>query len=795
MMVSVIDAPKLVWGAADWTAVVAGIAVALLVLLVVGYWRAGSTPAVRLLAGAVKTLAILLLALCLLEPLFSGQRARPGANQFAVLADNSQSMTLKDAGKTRGEQLKTLAGKPSPWLAQLGRDFDLRQYSFDTQLHNVDGFDSLAFDGRSSDIGGSLDRLLRRYQGRPLAGVLLFTDGSATDAAAAERLIARASATGAKVPPIYPVVVGADNAAGDVSVERVAVTQTNFEDAPVTLTAHLGQVGQRGQTLVAELLDEQDKPVERQTIRVVKDGEPLALRFRVRPTSPGLSFYKVRVAAEGQPGQFEKPETSAEATLANNTRVVAVDRKHGPYRILYVGGRPNWEFKFLNRALTADDQVQLIGLLRLAKREPKFTFLGNKGDGANPLFKGFENKDRETSERHDQPVLMRVNTLDQDELKAGFPKDPEELYKYHAIVIDDLEAEFFSQDQMQLLKDFVRQRGGGLLMLGGQETFKNGRYDKTPIGDLLPVYADQVQDFPPDTKHRLALTREGWLEPWIRLRADEVSERQRLEQMPSFEVVNPVRGIKPGATILASVVTEAGVTVPALVEQHFGRGRTAALLIGDFWRWHMRRPVDTESDMEKAWRQTIRWLVAEVPTRVEIAVQPRRDSEDAEDALIITTTVRDPAYAPLDNAAVTIKVTGPDNKPVDLRAEPSKDPGRYAATYVPRPPGAYRAEVIAKAPDGSDIGRTQTGWTSDPAAEEFRVLKPDVELLNRLAKATGGEVVKADNLERFVATLPTRHADITEPYVRPLWHQSWVFLLAIACLAFEWGLRRIKGLP
>src|SRR5688572_1741182 len=113
-LAQMIDAPKLVWGAADWTALAAGITVGLLVLLVIGYWRAGSTPAVRLLAGAVKTLAILLLALCLLEPLFSGQRARPGANQFAVLADNSQSMTLKDAGKTRGEQLKTLAGKPSP---------------------------------------------------------------------------------------------------------------------------------------------------------------------------------------------------------------------------------------------------------------------------------------------------------------------------------------------------------------------------------------------------------------------------------------------------------------------------------------------------------------------------------------------------------------------------------------------------------------------------------------------------------------------------------------------------------
>ena len=52
-----------------------------------------------------------------------------------------------------------------------------------------------------------------------------------------------------------------------------------------------------------------------------------------------------------------------------------------------------------------------------------------------------------------------------------------------------------------------------------------------------------------------------------------------------------------------------------------------------------------------------------------------------------------------------------------------------------------------------------------------------------------------ERCEPFVATLPTRHAQITEPHIRPVWHQPWVFLLAIACLAGEWGLRRWKGMP
>ena len=800
-----IDAPKLVWGAADWAAVAAAAAAICLVLLLAGYWRAGATRPVRLIAGALKALGVVILALILLEPLFSGTRARPGANQFVVLADNSQSMTLKDrdADKSRGEELKSLAPKSASWLAQLGRDFDLRQFAFDAQLKSVDSFEALAFDGRSSDLGASLERLVRRYHGRPLAGVLLLTDGSATDAESVERLVSKTAAAAAKagaqrIPPIYPVMVGRDSPPLDVSLERVAVSQTNFEDAPVTLTAQITTSGHKGQTLVAELLDESGKAVDRQKVKVDTDGTPVAARFQVRPHQPGVSFYRVRVAAEGRLKQFDNPAGADEATLANNTRMVAVDRGKGPYRVLYVAGRPNWEYKFLKRAVREDDQVKFAALMRIARREPKFNFIGRAGEEANPLFRGFDPPNKDQVEQYDQPVIVPL-TEDEAEgqaLRAGFPKKPEDLYKYHAVILDDVEAEFFTQDQMQLLKDFVRQRGGGLLMLGGQESFKNGRFDRTAIGELLPVYVDQVPPIPTGAKHRMTLTREGWLESWIRLRPEEDAERKRLEAMPAFHTLNPIRGIKPGATVLARATSDAGTAVPALVEQRFGHGRVAALLIGDLWRWSLRRPEGAPTDLEKAWRQTIRWLVAEVPQRVDVTVAPRQAVDEPEGSLTISTQVRDPAYAPLDNAAVTVRVTGPDGKSVEIRAEPAeRQPGRYEAVYVPRQPGAYRAHVAALAPDASEVGKTDTGWTSDPAAEEFHQLQPNAQLLERIAKATGGQVVPAADLEKFVASLPTRQAEITEPYIRPLWHQSWVFLLAILCLCAEWGIRRWKGLP
>ena len=38
------------------------------------------------------------------------------------------------------------------------------------------------------------------------------------------------------------------------------------------------------------------------------------------------------------------------------------------------------------------------------------------------------------------------------------------------------------------MRNFVSQRGGGLLMLGGPDSFADGKYDRTPVGELLPVY-------------------------------------------------------------------------------------------------------------------------------------------------------------------------------------------------------------------------------------------------------------------------------------------------------------------
>ncbi|HEY3394500.1 MAG TPA: FixH family protein [Lacipirellulaceae bacterium] len=776
------SASSLVWGSPTWSWVALALAGLGAVALVWSYWRTSATPAVKLTCATLKILGLAGLALCLLEPLLSSTRARRGANMFAIVADNSQSMNVHDQGEagSRGEAVHGLLNSTSGWQKRLSTDFDTRRFAFDAHLRSVDHFASLSFDGSRSSLNSTLNSLSRRFRGLPLAGIMIITDGNATDAG---------EVAWDELPPVYPIAVGRDESPADVSVPRVTVSETNFDAAPVTVRADIRASRVSGKDIVASLIDERGEELQTQTIASPADDEPTAVRFQLRPKEKGVSFYRVRVAT----GESEA-RRGAEATLANNERLAVVDRGGGPYRVLYVCGRPNWEFKFLRRALAEDDQLELLGLVRIARREPKFAFRSKAGESTNPLFRGFEHPDEESAERYDQPVLIRLGTKDGDELRDGFPKTADELYRYDAVILDDVEAGFFTQDQLTLLQNFVSRRGGGLLMLGGPDSFAAGRYDRTPVGSLLPVYVDEQSPITsPERRYRLALTHEGWLQPWVRTRQTEPEERKRLSAMPPFRFLTPIGNIKPAATVLAEVVDNAGAKHPALVVQRFGRGRSAALLIGDFWRWGLRGETGKESDLEKSWRQTVRWLVADVPQRVEVTVRPQEESQVG--GVVVEVRARDAEYLPLDNAQVSIQVVTPGGKKLALEAEACDDePGAYQANYVPREPGAYRATVKASAPDGSPIGEREAGWVAQPAADEFQNLRPNRARLEEIAAKTGGQLIEVNHLDELVASLPTRKAPITEPWIRPAWHHPLLYLAIIGCLVGEWGLRRWKGL-
>ena len=778
-----------------WPQIAVALAVLAFVAIIFSY-RQSSTHVWRRIAGFLCKLAVFaLLLLFLLEPTSVMQKPKKGENDVLLLADNSASLNLKTGvGPTPAETLKESckAAADGGWIHRLQEMFRVHAFAFDERLHEQADFSQMDFKSTRSVLGGSLEGLAQRYEKQPVAAIVLFTDGNATDAAKLEAMLA----TKPKAP-IFPVVLGLSEAPRDIALQSVDVTQTPFEDSPVTITARVAANGFGGQEVSLVVRDENKKAVQTEKHRFGKDETSHTFQVRYRPEKMGLSFYTVWAVPSGSIKELDAAEklsaASGEITMENNRRVLAVDRRTGPYRVLYVSGRPNWDYKFMRRALEADDEVKLVALIRMAKREPKFEWRGREGEMSNPLFRGFKNEGAEETQRYDQAVMVRLGVANEQELPNGqFPKSADELFgAYRAVILDDVESAFFTQEQMDLLERYVSVRGGSLLMLGGQECFRAGGYDHTPIGRMLPVYLDNLGSAAPVENARFNLTREGWLEPWMRLRNTEPDEESRMAGMPGFYSVNLTTAIKPGASILATVTDSQQKSHPAWVVQRYGSGHVAAVTVGDMWRWGLSAP-EAHKDLDKAWRQLLRHLVVDVSDRIELQVP--MTSAGSYELVNAQVRVRDKAFRPQDDATVKIEAQEPDGTKLDLAAEPSaNEAGLFESSIHARHSGAYRIKATVKDGTGAVVGETSTGWALNPATEEFATLTANRPLLERLAKWSGGRVLALDELDEWAKQLPDTALPQMETRIEPLWNHWWVLALLVALLGTEWWMRRRQG--
>ncbi|MBL9117871.1 MAG: hypothetical protein JNJ83_22875 [Verrucomicrobiaceae bacterium] len=695
-----------------------------------------------------------MIGFCLLDPVTVRETPKRGANDIAILLDDSLS-AFHQLPRTNH-----LLPEPT-WLSELRKNFRVRMIAVDQKQRNLVNGAELRFQGVGSRLAAAVQQA---RSGPQTAGVVLISDGLATDTWPVGKA--------GKGAPVFPVLLANSVPYVDVSLVSVTASQTAFEDSPVTIQASLSQVGCGGKTVTLEVMTDKGQKLVTQKHTFGANESKRTLSLRVPLSTPGVSFLTVKAVM--------KEDQRSE----NNQRLIAIDRGTGPYRVLYVGGRPNWDYKFLRRALSADPEVQVPALLRIAKREPKFEWRGRPGETSNPLFKGFGAKGGEDVQRYDQPVLIRLNTRDAEELKDGFPKSPELLMsEYRAVIIDDVEAEFFSQEQMHLIERFVSERGGSLLMLGGQECFIPGKYDHTPVGRMLPVYLDKLSTAPAVINARLQLTREGWLESWTRLRPEQEAEEARLSTMPAFFSINQTFTIKPGASILATVESEDSRSTPALITQKFGNGRVTALTIGDIWRWGLQSN-EHQADMQRFWRQLVRHLIVDVPDRVQFTAQPGED-----DTWTLQARVRTATFTPEDEATVSFDVNGSS-----ITAEPSlNEPGLYEAEFHSPKAGTYLAKATVTNPDGKTHAVRQTGWTNNALADETRSFEPDRKWMESVARDTGGRLLMPDELPKLPGMLGALKSPTMERRTTPVWHHPAYLAAVVGLLVGEWLIRRRAG--
>jgi uncharacterized membrane protein len=90
-------------------------------------------------------------------------------------------------------------------------------------------------------------------------------------------------------------------------------------------------------------------------------------------------------------------------------------------------------------------------------------------------------------------ALQAANFTIETVRPAELPSDVSTLSAYASVVLVDVPARDLSLRQMETLRSYVRDLGGGLVMIGGPSSYGVGGYYKTPIADALPVEM-QIKD-------------------------------------------------------------------------------------------------------------------------------------------------------------------------------------------------------------------------------------------------------------------------------------------------------------
>jgi hypothetical protein len=348
-----------------------------------------------------------------------------------------------------------------------------------------------------------------------------------------------------------------------------------------------------------------------------------------------------------------------------------------------------------------------------------------------------------------------------------------------------------------MISDFVSDRGGSLLMLGGRESFAEGGYAGTPVADALPVVLPPgYQGKPSFHEVKVNVTPLGSISTQTQIAGNEGESVKKWKTMPVVTSVNAIDGVKPGATTLMEGFSpKGGNRSIVLATQRYGHGKSVAFPIQDSWLWQMRMdtPMD-DATYQTFWRQMLRWLVSDVPDRV--MVNTAADRAWINEPFQVNAQVSDQSYHHVDNAEVTATISAPSGAVFKQQLDPSatQDGSIYKVTYTPTERGVYRIQVTAR-PVGDTVLTSQPTFIDvGTPSTEFIGAEQNTSLLRRMAEVTGGRYYTPSNVKDIVDALVAPVGGGIAVERLDLWDMPILLLLLLGLLGGEWLYRRARGL-
>jgi hypothetical protein len=698
----------------------------------------------------------------------------PGDPQAA--APDSAAAKAEPTQPSRIDYVKALlekqSGERSKLLERLGAKFRLQAFLFDNP-HGVrslklapgdaglDGkhlAEQLTTEGKVTAIGAALDDLSRRYATGNVAGLVVLSDFCENSGPPAASVAARLGM------PIYTVGVGATSAVY-VAAEAIRAPLYVQKDERATVEVVLRQQGLDGQTVHVRL-----------------DAEPLGGLQGASGAQASLGRKDVTLNAAVQvvefpyvpnkAGRFElvaeiEPVPGAAAREGNRTQreITVLDDF---LRLLYVEYEPTWEWRFIKEVFHRD---KLVGL------------------------KGFR-----TYLHSSDPRVRKTNEL----FLPSMTGNRADFFAHDVIFVGDMPATALSPRFCELTKEFVRDFGGGLVVLAGPR-FGVGQLADTPLGELLPVKLEAGAG--PDERRPFNLRLTAMAEAYDFMQLGAGSSRAETEQawanlgpLPWFQ---PVRRIHPQAVVLAEHPTRTCVDgkqkQPLIAVRPYGRGEVIYLGFNETWR--LRR-LYGEKYYRQFWGQMIQRLALNhaLGSQKRFVVQTDRRNYQPDEPVIVSVEAYNANFEPLAEGDLpSHKLQGELWLPA---GEGAAQHGTQRLTLTQSRKGVFETRFTVFAA-GEHRVRVIDPITNNPVECRFQVARTTVERQatirnvarqQELAQSTGGRSYDLKNAWKLLDDL--QPAAKTETTVEVLSLAStWLsFALVAGLLLTEWLVRKWENL-
>ncbi len=724
----------------SWVVVLACVLAGVSLVLLLFELRRRERGGVAIVVTGVVAIVALLLAV--VRPVRVAARESVVGARVAVLGDVSRSMALADEHGTRAEErdraIEALTkAATSARLEPLGFGDGAPAPLAPADARHV----ALA---AHSDLGAAIRALAASPAERPNA-IVVVSDGRLDDPPADAPKTALKELGEVLHVPIHTIATTRD-APADASIRKVSTAGAAVAHAPLPLKIEVGCAG----GLACDEL-----PV---TVRELRhDGPPALLASGLAHVKDGSAVIDLPITLERAGVRIVEVSlggVSGDTVPENDRRLLAFDVARERVRVLHVAGRPTNDVRALRQWLKSDASVDVVA----------FFILRTPTDNVN---------------------------ASQDEL-ALIPFPVDELFSKHlpsfdAVVLQDFDAQPYGLERhLPEIAAYVRN-GGGLVMVGGPNSFVAGGYAGTPLASVLPVGLDgssgaTAADTAPFVPSWTAAGRAApLLGPLRGVVGDELPE------MPGANVLGDAR---PGAVTLWSHPqrrTKSGAPMPVLAVADVGNGRSVALGVDGGWLMKFSElGARTQGRGYGAlWDGLLGWLMRDPrfePAQIELG------SGGCVAGAPTTLHVRTTPTA--KTADISLDVTRMDAamQPVHLERKAQVLGTPFDVSLPALPAGGYSA--LLRIGDGAT---TRRDFACEAGGDEWADTRPDVERLRRLAEATGGTFRFASD---DMAALPMPKATVVsaERHVVPI-APPWVWALAAASLlGLHWYARRRSGL-